>query len=196
MDRSETPTESPKRFRRLPLLVGALWLGLFVALFASGVSRDVSVDELVERVHDAGPWGALAYLGAFSVLQPLGITSHVFAIGAALVWPPGLAIVLALIGANGAAATSFLLARFVLFDWVRARLSPRVLALEGRFIARGLRGLVMLRLLSFTTQPVNWLLGTTAVPFRASVVSGLIGFIPVITFDVVFGGEFFRWLFG
>lgn len=189
----------PQDDRRARVLRWALTLavvGAALALFLSGAAGDLDVDATVGLVREAGAFGVVGYLVAFACVQPLGISGHVFVLAAALVWPPAIAFPLALAGALGSAIVSFAFARYVAYEWVQARLPDRVRRYEGWVVERGLLGLVLFRLLTFTMHPAQLMIGTLRVRFGPMVLATAIGFTPTIALDVIFGGELVRWLLG
>lgn len=169
-----------------------LALGAALGLYLSGAFEDP--EGTVELIRAAGAWGAIAYVAAFALLQPLGISGHVFGLAAAVIWggPEGFA--LALVGAVGSACVSFGYARYVAYDWVQARIPARVRKYEAWVVERGLLGVVVYRLLTFTMHPAQLLMGTLRVRFGTMVLGTTLGFAPAVAIDVFLGGELWSWL--
>jgi uncharacterized membrane protein YdjX (TVP38/TMEM64 family) len=184
------PARRVERLRRAALI--ALALGAAVALYLGGAFDDPERTVLVIR--RAGAWGALAYLAAFSLIQPLGVSGHVFTLAAAVVWGGWIGFGLALAGAVASACVSFGYARYVAFEWVQARIPERVREYEKWLVARGLYGVVVYRLLTFTMPPAQLLIGTLRVPFRTMLAGTAIGFVPAVGVDIFLGGELWAWL--
>jgi uncharacterized membrane protein YdjX (TVP38/TMEM64 family) len=185
-----------QRGRALKIGLAVAVLALFVTLLASGQLRNFSLARTAEMVRSFGPWGIAVYLLAFSFVQPLGVSGHTFTIAAALVWPPWLAFPLALLGALGSAMTNVAFARYVAFDWVQARIPARVRRYEKWLVERGLYGVILFRLFTFTLHPAQLLIGVLGVPWRRLIVGTLIGFAPSVAVDVLLGGELLRALAG
>lgn len=183
-------SESKRRLGRWGLTLGAA-CGV-VAVVATSTSTGLSVEGAADRVRDAGALGIVGYLVAFSLLQPLGLSGHLFVLSAALVWSPWVAFPLALLGALGAALVSFGFARYVAYDWVQARLPEGLRKYEDGLLERGLLGVTLFRLVTFTTHPAMLMMGTLRVPFGRMVLATLLGFAPTVALDVVFGGELLR----
>lgn len=169
-----------------------LVLAAAIALYLSGALEDPR--GTVELVRAAGAWGAIAYLAAFAVLQPLGVSGHVFVLAAAAIWDAPQAFALSLLGAVGAACVSFAFARYVAYEWVQARIPARARKYEDWVTERGLLGVIVYRTLTFTMHPAQLLMGTLRVRFGTMLVGTVIGFIPAIAIDVLLGGELWRWL--
>lgn len=167
-------------------------LGAVTAVVLTGSSTGMTVERVAELVRDAGVLGAVGYLAAFSLVQPLGMSGHVFVLAAALVWRPFVAFPLALAGSLGAALVSFGFARYVAYDWVQARLPKRVRKYEQWLVDRGLRGVALYRLFTFTMHPAMLMMGTARVPLGRMLAGTALGFAPTVALDIVFGGELLR----
>lgn len=166
-------------------------IGAALGLYLSGAFDDPA--QTVELIRAAGGWGALAYLAAFAILQPLGISGHVFVLAAAAIWAPWVAFTLALAGAVGAACVSFAFARYVAYDWVQARAPARVRKVAA-WVERGFSGIVAYRLLTFTMHPAQLLMGTLRVRLAPMLLGTAIGFAPAVAIDVFLGGRLWDWL--
>jgi uncharacterized membrane protein YdjX (TVP38/TMEM64 family) len=190
---TEEEAATPRRgeaIRRALLVV--LALGAAVALYLSGAFEDP--EHTVEVVRAAGAWGAIAYVAAFALLQPLGISGHVFGLAAAAIWGGAGGFALALLGAVGSACVSFAYARYVAYDWVQSRIPARVRKYESWVVERGLLGVVAYRLLTFTMHPAQLLMGTLRVRFGTMVLGTTVGFAPAVAIDVFLGGQLWDWL--
>lgn len=143
-------------------------------------------------MRDAGAWGAVAYLAAFALLQPFGISGHVFTLAAAVVGGGALGFALALIGALGAASVGFVFARYVAFDWVQARIPQRLRRYESWLVERGLVGVIVFRTLAFTAPPAQLLVGTLRYP--TMLLGTAIGLVPGVAIDIFLGGAVWDWL--
>lgn len=195
MDRSLTdPEAAPARrgatLRRGILLV--LAIAAAVALWTSGAFQDP--ERTVAIVREAGPWGALAFVLAYSFLQPLGVSAHVFGIAAAAIWDGWLAFALALTGATGSAVTSFGYARYVAYDWVQARLPARLRKYESWVVDRGLVGIFVYRLVLFTMIPSQFLMGTLRVRFVPMLIGTVLGFAPTVAVQIFLGERLWDWI--
>lgn len=178
------------RIRRV--VVALLAVATAVALWASGAFEDP--EATVARVREAGAWGVVAYLTAFALLQPFGISGHAFTLAAAVVWGGALGFGLALLGGLGAATTGFVFARYVAFDWVQARIPARLRKYEAWLVERGLVGVILFRTFTFTAPPAQLLVGTLRIPYRTMIAGTAIGLVPGIAVDIFLGGALWAWL--
>ena len=62
---------------------------------------------------DLGPWGYVAFVLAYAVLQPFGVPGTVFVVAAPLIWPWPVAYALSMVGTMAASVVGFSFARFV-----------------------------------------------------------------------------------
>lgn len=188
----------PARARRrwLRFLVGLAMLGCVIALVASGVVDDLSPSALRGHLLDSGPWGPALFVLAFALLQPFGLSAHVFIVGAALVWPPLVAMTLSWIGAVLAGCTSFGFARFMGRDWVQARLPERVRRYDERLATRGFETVLVMRLLLFTFGPMQLMFGVSRVRFVPFLLASAIGLLPMTAIESFVGAGVVDYLFG
>lgn len=172
-----------------------LLLGLvYVALVVTVIVADVDVAQAQAWLRGAGPWGLVAFVAAFALLQPLGVAAHVFIVAAALVWPPWVALVASWTGAVLAGCVAFWFARTVGHAWVQARLPPTLRAWDERLAQRGFRSVVTLRLLLFTFGPMQLMLGVSRVRVVAFVAGSAVGLLPMIAAETWIGGSLVQWL--
>ncbi len=144
-----------------------------------------------ERIHallaESGPWGPLFFVLAFAVLEPFGVPGVVFVIPASLAWPTSVAVALSVLGATGAGAVSFLLARGVLGHTAERYLPARVRRFTETARANPIRTVLVVRLLFFLAAPAHWALSLSGVRFAPFLIGSLIGFTPGMWAFVVFG---------
>ncbi len=131
---------------------------------------------------------------AFSFLQPLGVSAHVFGVAAAAIWGPAFGFALALTGAVGSACVSFAYGRYVAYEWVQSRITPRLRRYESWVVERGFVGLFLFRLITFTMIPAQLLLGTLRVRWGPMIVATAIGFAPTVAVDILLGDRLWAWL--
>jgi len=169
-------------------------VGLIAWAWASGLHEDLDIETLRARVHGWGAWGPAGLVALTSVLQPLHISIYVFMIAAVVLWGPlvgGLIIWVAILGAS---TTSFTFSRYLAKDWVQARVPERFRAFDERLETRGLRTVLLLRLVFFTTPSMQLALGVTRLPFRTYLLGTAIGVLPWLVGSIVVGSQLGTWL--
>lgn len=175
-------------------VIGVLLVAGVVALVASGAIRSLNGPTLRALVRDSGALGPLGFVLAFAALQPVGFSAHVFVITAGLVWDPIPAFGFAWVGALGATATSFAFARWIGRNWVQERLPDKLESYDERLAARGLRTVIVLRLLFYTFAPMQLMLGVSRVRFRDALTGSALGLVPMMLVEVTMSAGLSAWL--
>ncbi|MCO4763460.1 MAG: VTT domain-containing protein [Myxococcales bacterium] len=154
------------------------------------MSQGWTTTQLIEVIRDAGPWGIVGFLIAFALIQPLGISGHVFCLAALVLWPPWLAFILAWIGAVGSAMVSVGLARLLIVGAVPERFK----GLEKRLTGGGWWTVMIVRLFTFTAHPVQYLMGVLPIPTVRVLTTTMVAFAPTVALDVFLGGEVLKFI--
>jgi uncharacterized membrane protein YdjX (TVP38/TMEM64 family) len=170
-------------------------LGFVVWLFASGTYAELSIESMRRRLLEAGTWGMLAFLFV-SLLQPLGVSGHLTVIAASLVWPPGLAFGLCLLGASCGQFAWFFVYRYLAHEWAQRLIPDRLRRFERALLERPFRAVVTFRILSFTWPLAPALLGVSRVRVRPMLAGTVVGLAPTVAIDVWLGELLLRWLTG
>lgn len=194
--------QPPVRRRRfsprsgLRLLVGLVVIGAGAWAWYSGALAGLTLESVRAWVAGAGPWGPLAYLAAFTALQPFGVSAHLFLVVAGLAWPPAIALPIGYAGMMGAALSAFGLARWMGRDTIQARLPDWLERWDARLEKGGLKTVILVRLLFFTAFPVQLMLAVSKVRFRDYVLGTAIGNLPVLVMIIVFADRVASWMGG
>jgi uncharacterized membrane protein YdjX (TVP38/TMEM64 family) len=148
------------------------------ALSAGALDVLTDGDRLEELLDDAGVWGPILFVLAFTAAQPLSLPGVVLIVPATFVWPWWQVALLSLAGGMIASIVGFVLARWIARDWVLERLPQRFRTWEVRLAENGFVATVGLRLLTGYTPAADWLLGVSRVTVPAFLAGTLIGLIP------------------
>ena len=162
-----------------------LWAGLGFGL-AAGVAASLAcpvgdwVASFQHWILGLGPWGVVVFAMLFVATTLVLAPDWPLSIAAGFVYGFW-ALPIVLVAATGAATLSFLAARYVLRDRVRAWLieRPRLLAIDRAVGEEGWKIVALLRLspaVPFNLQ--NYLFGATAVPLSHYVAATGIGIVP------------------
>jgi uncharacterized membrane protein YdjX (TVP38/TMEM64 family) len=179
--------------RRLALLV--LIAGLIGAAWVGGAFQALGdLDKARALLDSFGPWAYVAFVASFTVLQPLGVPAIFWVLPAALLWPFELAFPLSLAGAVGGASVGFFFARYLARDWVAARIPDRLRRFDERFAARGLAGVILVRLVFHLFPPTHWLLGLSSVSYGVYVLGTFLASAFNIGIVTYFGKPAFEWV--
>lgn len=176
-----------KSSRRLVLLALVL-LAIFGA-WMGGLFDEVDADSLLTWLRAAGPWGGLLYVLAFATLQAAGLSVYLFMLTAMVLWPAPQALALTFVGAMCSATTGFWFARYFASDWVQGRVPMRFRHYEERLEENGLKTVLIIRFLFFTTFWMNWLMGASKVRYRDYMIGTAIGELPMMAAFILLGAS-------
>ena len=166
------------------IVVAAQRLGLF----------DLTSDpaRLKQALVELGPWGYIAFLGAYTVLQPFGVPGTVFVVAAPLIWPWPIAFALSMVGTMSASVVGFSFARFVARDWVAARIPARFRAYEEALEKRAFLTVFTLRFVFWMPQVLHAFLGISRVRFWTHFWGSAAGYVIPLLVVSYFGPQVFE----
>ncbi|WP_434417831.1 TVP38/TMEM64 family protein [Nannocystis pusilla] len=164
-------------------LVGAWHLGVFALVAEPRV--------LAATLVEMGAWGYLAFILAYTALQPFGVPGTIFIVAAPLIWPWRTAFALSMIGTMGASVVGFSFARFVARDYVAARVPARLRKYEASLERSAFPTVVFLRLILWMPQALHFFLGVSKVRFWTHFWGSLVGYAPPLLLVSYLGGEMF-----
>lgn len=181
------------RSARYARLAAVVLVALFLAIaYRFGAFAQVADPKsLVHTLVAMGPRGYLAFVIAYTVLQPFGVPGTVFIIAAPLIWPWQTAFALSMLGTMSASVVGFSFARFVAKDWVSARIPARFRAYGEALERNALQTVILLRLIFWMPQPLHFFLGVSKIKFWTHFWGSLIGYIPPLLLVSYLGGELF-----
>lgn len=125
---------------------------------------------------DLGPWGYVAFVGAFALLQPFALPGSVFVFAAPLVWPWPVAFALSMTGTMAASVVGFSFARFVARDLLAPRIPQRLRRYDDDLARHAFRTVFWLRLVLWMPQVLHAFLGVSRVPFWTHFWASLLGY--------------------
>ncbi len=193
----EPPADSappPGSFGWIRLALLVLFVVGVVAAFVFGDVDRFEPARLRADLLAMGVWAPVALLGIFWFVQPFILSSHALILAATLVWGPVETFLIGWFGTIGSGVTSYVFARFVARDWVQRRMPKRLHKFDRGLEEHGLRTVVVLRVLFFTTHPVQMMLGASRVRFWPFLIGSAIGFVPGVLLDVVIGRSVLTWI--
>jgi uncharacterized membrane protein YdjX (TVP38/TMEM64 family) len=146
---------------------------------------------LKQAILELGPWGHVAFVVSYTLLQPIGAPGTVFVVAAPLIWPWPVAFALSMIGSMTASVAGFSLARFIGRDWVAGKLPARVLKYEAALELRAFTTVVLLRFLFWMPQWLHVFFGVSKVPFWTHFWGSLVGYALPLLLVSIFGEALF-----
>ena len=141
---------------------------------------------------DLGPWGFLAFVGAYALLQPFGLPGTVFVFVAPLIWPWPVAFGLSMVGTMAASVVGFSFARFVARDWIAGRIPERFRKYEDALARRALATVFLLRLIFWMPPLLHAFFGVSKVPFWTHFWGSLAGYLLPLFLVSYFGQRLFE----
>ena len=158
------------------LLLGAVLAGIVLAV----LNRD-SIDsaELETWITQFGPWAPIVFICAYIVATVLFLPGLLFTLASGALFGPYLGTLYALVGAAAGATISFIVARYVLADWIAGRTPARVQRVIEGVEVEGWRFVAMTRLIPFIPfNALNYVLGLTRIKLAHYVVASLVFMAP------------------
>ena len=179
----------------LLVLVGSLSLVLFL-------HREEVLSWVAAIEHESMTMplaSALILILLKSVSAPLGFPGTPLTLLSGSLFGHVFGTIIALVGNTIGASLAFLLARYVLRDYMVKKFwtkYPRIKEYDQKLKEKGLSTVIALRLIPlFPFNALNFLLGVTSIPFKKYVIGSFVGMIPG-TFLFVYFGESLRMLSG
>ncbi len=164
----------------ITVLVIAQRFGVFAQFKDPAVVRQTLVQ--------LGPWGYVAFIVAYALLQPFGVPGTVFVFAAPLIWPWPVAFGLSMVGTMAASVIGFSFTRFVARDWIEDTIPARFRRYDDALEGRAFTTVFTLRLVFWMPQVLHAFFGVSKVPFWTHFWGSLAGYaIPL--FLVSFFGE-------
>jgi uncharacterized membrane protein YdjX (TVP38/TMEM64 family) len=145
-----------------------------------------------ETLVQLGPWGYLAFVVAYAVLQPFGVPGTVFVWAAPLIWPWPIAFALSMTGTMAASVVGFSFARFIARDWVSARMPARFQKYDEALARRAFATVVVLRFVFWMPQVLHAFLGLSKVRFWTHFWGSLVGYAIPLFLVSFFGQKLFE----
>jgi uncharacterized membrane protein YdjX (TVP38/TMEM64 family) len=164
-------------------LFGAYHFGIF--------ARVAEPRLLAETLVSMGAWGYLAFIVAYTTLQPFGVPGTIFVVAAPLIWPWPTAFALSMIGTMAASVVGFSFARFVAKDWVSARVPARLRRYDESLARNALLTVVVLRMILWMPPPLHFFFGVSKVGFWTHFWGSLVGYVPPLLVVSYLGSEMF-----
>lgn len=143
-----------------------------------------------------GPWGYVAFVGAYAMLQPFGMPGTVFVMAAPLIWPWPTAFALSMTGTMAASVVGFSFSRFVARDWIAQRIPERFRRYEEALERRAFATVVLLRFVFWMPPPLHAFFGVSRVRFSTHFWGSLVGYAVPLFLVSYFGEKLFEILRG
>jgi uncharacterized membrane protein YdjX (TVP38/TMEM64 family) len=165
--------------RAMQVGIAALVVGGLILAWRSGVFAEVSdPSSLAQKLVAMGAGGYVAFIAAYTLLQPFGVPGTVFIVAAPLIWPWPVAFALSMVGTMSASVVGFSVARFLARDWIAARIPARFRKYDDALEHRGFRTVLLLRVVFWMPPLLHAFFGLSKVPFWTHFWGSFFGYIP------------------
>lgn len=161
------------------LLLLAYRLGVF--------ERFRAPEQLRETLIALGPWGYVAFIGAYALLQPFGVPGTVFIFAAPLIWPWPIAFSLSMVGTMAASVVGFSFARFVARDFVVKIIPARFRKYDDALERRALLTVFSLRFVFWMPPLLHAFFGVSKVRFWTHFWGSLAAYVIPLLLVSLFG---------
>ena len=180
------PSAEPGPGRRLALLL--LAVSAVTALWVLPVGE--WIEAIKTTIVDLGPYGPLLYVAAYVLATVFFVPGSALTLFAGVPWGVAGGTLVVSVASTLGAAAAFLVGRYLLRDWVSARIAgQRTFSAIDRVVARqGFRIVLLTRLspvLPFNL--LNYAYGVTSVSFRDYILASWLGMLPATVLYVYLG---------
>ena len=161
-----TSPNTPRLQRLRKALPRLLLLAVVVGGIVVAVLNRDSLDAaaLEAWITQFGPWAPVVFFCAYVLATLLFLPGLLFTLAAGALFGPYLGTLIALVGATVGATAAFLVARYVLADWIASRTPARVQRVIAGVEDEGWRFVAMTRLIPFIPfNALNYALGLTRI---------------------------------
>lgn len=181
----QEPSPIPRGAR--PAAVAAVLVMMLVA-WKLGIFRDFSdLARAREKLLALGPWGYLAFVAAYAVLQPFGVPGTIFIWVAPMIWPWPIAFALSMVGTMAASVVGFSFARFVARDWLAERIPARFRRYDEALAKRAFLTVFTLRFIFWMPPLLHAFFGVSKVRFSTHFWASALGYIVPLLGTAYFG---------
>jgi uncharacterized membrane protein YdjX (TVP38/TMEM64 family)/rhodanese-related sulfurtransferase len=164
--------------RSLPRLVLALLLVAAVAWAA--IHRDqINLETLDSWLASIGSWAPIGYMIIYALATVAFVPGAIFALIGGVLFGPVWGSLWNLLGGTLGATLAFLVARYIVGDWVRHKAGGLIKRLIDGVDAEGWRFVAFVRLVPlFPFNLSNYVLGLTRIPLHQYIIATLVCMVP------------------
>jgi uncharacterized membrane protein YdjX (TVP38/TMEM64 family) len=174
-----------------PLLFIIFVAAAFLLMRHFQLPQYLEKERLRAALEAAGVWAPLIFIAIYAVAPAFFLPGLPLTLLAGLLFGPVAGVIYAITGATIGATASFLIARYLVRDWVARRIAgTRMAALYERAEREGWKLVAVTRLIPlFPFNLLNYAFGITAIPLWHYVVTSLVCMLPACVAYVVFGSS-------
>lgn len=166
---------------KLIRVIFAIFLGSVCVYVVSLYDLQGPLKEALIWTRDSGFLGALIFVGIYVLAAILLVPVSLLSSGAGAVYGLVTGVLIVILAATLGAACAFLLGRYLVRDWVRAKIrdNPNFRAMDDAVAKEGWKIVGLTRLSPvFPYNLLNYVFGLTKIPLRDFVGASFIGMLP------------------
>ncbi len=130
-------------------------------------------------VDSFGGWAPVLFIAAYSIVTLFFVPASLFTLASGALFGPLWGSVYSLTGAGLGAVLGFLIARYIVSDWVATRSGPRVTRFMESVARDGWRFVAFTRLVPvFPYMPQNYFYGASRIPLGEYAVASVVFMLP------------------
>ena len=146
--------------------------------------------QIIDWIDDLGWLAPLFFIIVYALASILFLPTMVITLAGGAIFGPIIGVILNLVGATLGAALSFLITRYLVYDWFSKKRELRLNKLIRGVEKKGWIFIAFLRLIPVIPfNLVNYGLGLTSIPFRIYLITTAVFLIPVEIIDETARGE-------
>lgn len=173
--------------RTFQCLIVLVLAAIGATLWDTGAFQVISdAERLRAIVEQTGAWGPLLFVLLTIAAFPLLLLGPPVWASTAL-WPWPLAYLYSYIACLSASLVTYALARWLVYDWARQRVSQRLRRHEERLASRPFTAVTVLRLGLWGNPLVDILIAVTRVPLHTYLTATVLGLIPATGAQILIG---------
>jgi len=182
----------PRSLRTVKIAAVAVVItGLIVAQRFGVFQQFSDPARIVQTLVQLGPWGYVAFVVAYAVLQPFGLPGTIFVMAAPLIWPWPIAFALSMVGTMAASCVGFSFSRFVARDWISKFIPARFKKYNEALAKRALTTVFVLRLVFWMPPLLHAFFGVSKVRFWTHFWGSFAGYLLPLFLMSYFGQQVF-----
>ena len=144
--------------------------------------------QIIDWIDDLGWLAPLFFIIVYALASILFLPTMVITLAGGAIFGPIIGVILNLVGATLGAALSFLITRYLVYDWFSKKRELRLNKLIRGVEKKGWIFIAFLRLIPVIPfNLVNYGLGLTSIPFRIYLITTAVFLIPVEIIYTYFG---------
>jgi len=165
---------------RTHLFRSLFFVCLLIAVALAWLNRDqLTAEAITAWVERSGMWGPAVFIGIYTIAPALFLPGAFLTLAGGALFGPLIGALLSLTGATIGATVAFLIARYLVAEWVERRVSGRLQEIKEGVEREGWRFVAFVRLVPlFPFNVLNYALGLTRLSVQTFALTSFITMAP------------------